>query len=267
MKKLIKKHQLGGIADWVDTKLDSLGNWGKLGAQLADPTGITGWKDLKDSYNDFQQKHSWASAGALGIAALAAVPMMGYVGKAGRFVKEAEAIGDIAKGINTASDAARGFSKATRAVTMTAKEASQFFDPDVVKVIKEIDNPHIGEVAQYFSTEQVKAAQTILDSEIKSVYRWMHSKGMSSLPPSMQEKVRKLSERKRIIASTPRPILDKRIKQLDTSMQKRQFDIDAYPEMEHTRKLEELRLLQNKKSDILNLLKTRQKEVIASLGI
>ena len=43
MTKLIKKNGLGGIANSVDSALDGLGTWGKLGVQIIDPTGITSW--------------------------------------------------------------------------------------------------------------------------------------------------------------------------------------------------------------------------------
>jgi hypothetical protein len=51
--KLKKKYDIGGFIDSVDSSLDKLGTWGKLGVQILDPTGITGWKDLGDSIKAF----------------------------------------------------------------------------------------------------------------------------------------------------------------------------------------------------------------------
>lgn len=84
MTKLVKKNGLGGIAEAVDSSLNGLGTWGKLGVQIIDPTGITGWKDFGDSLKAFQKEGTLLKAGEMGLYALGAIPMFGIFKSAGK---------------------------------------------------------------------------------------------------------------------------------------------------------------------------------------
>lgn len=66
--------------DFIGNKLDDMGIVGTA-IQMADPTGITGYKDVKDSYENFKKDSSLANAGLLGLAALGALPMIGKIPK------------------------------------------------------------------------------------------------------------------------------------------------------------------------------------------
>lgn len=84
MTKLIKKNSLGGIAEAVDSSLNGLGTWGKLGIQIIDPTGITGWKDFGNSLKAFQKEGTLLKARELGLSALGTIPMFGVFKNAGK---------------------------------------------------------------------------------------------------------------------------------------------------------------------------------------
>lgn len=96
--KLLKKagrYQMGGLIDTIDAKLDSLGTLGRLGVELLDPTGITGYKYLKDSYNEFMGDKSLKNAGKVGLAILGAFPVIGSLGKAGKVARAVDKIDDV----------------------------------------------------------------------------------------------------------------------------------------------------------------------------
>lgn len=114
--KLIKKHDLGGIAKAVDSSLDGLGTWGKLGVQVIDPTGITGWKDFGDALKAFQKEGGIRKAGELGLAALGAIPMFGSVKGFSKLLglsKKVDKVGDISKLARTVKDLPKGIDVAT----------------------------------------------------------------------------------------------------------------------------------------------------------
>ena len=45
-----------GIIETVDNFLDSLGTTGRVTVELADPTGVTGWKDLSNATEALKEK-------------------------------------------------------------------------------------------------------------------------------------------------------------------------------------------------------------------
>ena len=46
-----------GIIETVDNFLDSLGTTGRVAVELADPTGVTGWKDLSNAIEALKEKN------------------------------------------------------------------------------------------------------------------------------------------------------------------------------------------------------------------
>lgn len=46
-----------GIIETVDNFLDSLGTTGRVDVELADPTGVTGWKDLSNATEALKEKN------------------------------------------------------------------------------------------------------------------------------------------------------------------------------------------------------------------
>ena len=46
-----------GIIETVDNFLDSLGTAGRVAVELADPTGVTGWKDLSNATEALKEKN------------------------------------------------------------------------------------------------------------------------------------------------------------------------------------------------------------------
>lgn len=82
--KLKKKYDIGGFIDSIDSSLDKLGIWGKLGVQVLDPTGVTSWKDLETSLKDFQKVGGLKEAGSLALAGLGAIPAFGVFAKLGK---------------------------------------------------------------------------------------------------------------------------------------------------------------------------------------
>ena len=46
-----------GIIKTVDNFLDSLGTTGRVAVELADPTGVTGWKDLSNATEALKEKN------------------------------------------------------------------------------------------------------------------------------------------------------------------------------------------------------------------
>lgn len=101
MEKLIPKHGLGNIIDTIDSKLNSLGEWGKLGVQMIDPTGISGWKDVKETSKALAKEKSMSNIASFAMAALGAIPMVGglgkLIGKGSNAIKTIDKIQDTAK--------------------------------------------------------------------------------------------------------------------------------------------------------------------------
>ena len=46
-----------GIIETVDNFLDSLGTTGRVAVELADPTEVTGWKDLSNATEALKEKN------------------------------------------------------------------------------------------------------------------------------------------------------------------------------------------------------------------
>lgn len=46
-----------GIIETVDNFLNSLGTTGRVAVELADPTGVTGWKDLSNATEALKEKN------------------------------------------------------------------------------------------------------------------------------------------------------------------------------------------------------------------
>lgn len=46
-----------GIIETVDNFLDSLGTTGRVAVELADPTGVTGWKDLSSATEALKREY------------------------------------------------------------------------------------------------------------------------------------------------------------------------------------------------------------------
>lgn len=116
MIKLIKKNGLGGIANSVDSALDGLGTWGKLGVQIIDPTGITSWKDFGDSLKAFQKEGTLLKAGEMGLSALGTIPMFGMfkgLPKLLGIVKKADKASDATKLIKKVKDLPKSIDVAT----------------------------------------------------------------------------------------------------------------------------------------------------------
>lgn len=114
--KLIKRNQLGGIAEAVDSSLNGLGTWGKLGVQILDPTGITGWKDFGDSLKAFQKEGSLLKAGEMGLSALGTIPMFGVfkgLPKLLGIAKKADKLEDASKLVKKISDLPKSIDAST----------------------------------------------------------------------------------------------------------------------------------------------------------
>lgn len=149
MSKLIKRNQLGGIAEAVDSSLNKLGTWGKLGVQMLDPTGITGWKDFGDSLKAFQKEGSLMKAGELGLSALGAIPMFGAFPRLLGLTKKVDKVSDAAKLIKKTKDLPKG---------IDLNLYKQLLDPkvDPTSVIKSLD---VEELAKLKSCVESSASQ------------------------------------------------------------------------------------------------------------
>lgn len=63
-------------------KLETLGSVAKLGVQLIDPTGISGWGDFYNSAKTFKNNQTWANFGDLALNTLGIIPTFGGKAKA-----------------------------------------------------------------------------------------------------------------------------------------------------------------------------------------
>lgn len=136
---------LGDIADSVDEKLDSLGTVGKFVVEAIDPTGITGWKDTKEAYQNFQQDHSVNNAGMLLLGIAGSTPMLGGVfRKLSKATKAAKAIKTAEKTSKIAEVTAKFTLKSNPVREDLAKEAAKVLskeapkDSEILKVSKDI---------------------------------------------------------------------------------------------------------------------------------
>lgn len=57
-----------GIIETVDNFLDSLGTTGRVAVELADPTGVTGWKDLSNATEALKEEKSIGNIGNFTLA-------------------------------------------------------------------------------------------------------------------------------------------------------------------------------------------------------
>lgn len=173
--KLKKKYDIGGFIDSVDSSLDKLGTWGKLGVQILDPTGITGWKDLGDSIKAFQQEKdagkSILKAGEVGLAALGAVPMIGSIGKLG---------------------------KVGRSEKLISKNA-KLFDYDTYKALVDSSQPAAYWMARNFSPQMKEEASKILDKEIVKIVDWCKANNIKKIPKKLENKIANFAEKQSTI--------------------------------------------------------------------
>ena len=66
-----------GIIETVDNFLDSLGTTGRVAVELADPTGVTGWKDLSNATEALKEKKSIGNICNFALALAGALPVIG----------------------------------------------------------------------------------------------------------------------------------------------------------------------------------------------
>lgn len=157
MSKLIKKHGLGGIAVAVDSSLDGLGTWGKLGVQILDPTGITGWKDLGDSLKAFQKDGTILKAGELGLSALGVIPMFGMFKSFPKLLglsKKVDKLGDASKLLRNVSDLPKGIN-----VDIYKKILDPNFDSSaLLKAMSSEELTQLKSCVEYSATKYLEAA-------------------------------------------------------------------------------------------------------------
>lgn len=147
-----EKNLFSKAIDWIDNKLDNMGAVGTA-IQIADPTGITGYKDVEESYQNFKKDSSLTNAGLLGLATLGALPMIGKIPK---LLSKSKKLGKelaLSKELNKSIDATK------LATPNTFKEN--------ITLIKEADNP-----------EKLVSMTSLFPQELKST----SSKAQSLLP-------------------------------------------------------------------------------------
>lgn len=66
-----------GIIETVDNFLDSLGTTGRVAVELADPTGVTGLKDLSNATEALKEKKSIGNIGNFALALAGELPVIG----------------------------------------------------------------------------------------------------------------------------------------------------------------------------------------------
>lgn len=159
MSKLIKKNGLGGIAESVDTALDGLGTWGKLGVQVLDPTGITGWKDFGDSLKAFQKEGSLLKAGEMGLSALGVIPMFGLFKGVGK------SLGKLGKGAKAAKQKKVLASQLDKVVKecVESKTISEANKKKILDISSQVDtlNNSTNSAEGIFSLIQQKISETL----------------------------------------------------------------------------------------------------------
>lgn len=155
--RVIYKNQLGGIAESVDASLNKLGPWGKLGVQVLDPTGVTGWKDLGDALKAFQKEGGLRKAGELSLAALGAVPMLGMFKGFSKLLgvsKKMDKVGDASKLIKKVEDLPKSIDLTTY---------KKLLDPnfDIKGVLQELSTQELTKLKQcveYSASQYLQAA-------------------------------------------------------------------------------------------------------------
>lgn len=160
-----EKNLFSKAIDWIDNKLDNMGAVGTA-IQIADPTGITGYKDVQESYQNYKKDKSFANAGLLGLAALGALPMLGVFGKAKKLQKLGEAIGDTAGGIKKlekTSDVKKITQETTKAKE-AEKSISKMYEP--VSVSKKFSK-YLSSVAKKTDDERVYRLAEVAESNQK----------------------------------------------------------------------------------------------------
>lgn len=177
MKLVRRFNQGGGIAESIDTSLNNLGTLGKLMVEAIDPTGITGWKDLKDSLKSFQEEKSTGKsivkAGQLGLDILAAMPVIGIMGKAGKLGKIKD-IADLAK-----------IEKSEKLVSKSEK----LFDYDTYKLILDSSEPIATWMIRNFTPRQKEEAVKLIDKEIDKIVDWCKTKNIIKVPKKLENKI------------------------------------------------------------------------------
>lgn len=179
MKNTIKKHFLGGIAEAVDSSLDGLGTWGKLGVQIIDPTGVTGWKDFGDALKTFQKEGSLLSAGGLGLATLGIIPMFGGFGRAAKVIDKVSDAEKVADAVSDVSKAARTFKRAQ--------------PKQVEKILEKTTREQRKAIAKTAGKKATKGAKNAItgieypEEYINYVNEFVTKTGGNRIPPTLEE--------------------------------------------------------------------------------
>jgi hypothetical protein len=92
LSKYFRKEDGGGIDDDINEMQRGGWNvgsyhvpdWVKTGVEIVDPTGISSYGDVYDSYEDLYNNPSWGNAGSALLETLSALPVVGKVGKAAK---------------------------------------------------------------------------------------------------------------------------------------------------------------------------------------
>lgn len=125
-----EKNLFSKAIDQIDDKLDNMGAVG-IAIQIADPTGITGYKDVEESYQNFKKDKSLTNIGLLGLATLGALPMIGKIPKA---LSKSKKLGKelmLSKEINRSIKDSRLSGSITPAKTITVKDQKVLKSSDI----------------------------------------------------------------------------------------------------------------------------------------
>lgn len=162
--KLIKKRAEGGFLDTLDSELNKLG-LGKIGVQMMDPTGITGYKDLGVSWDEFKNDKSLKNLGSLALSTLGAMPMIGLVGRSSKLISKSK----------------------------------KLFDKDTYKLLVDSSEPAAQWMARNFTTQQKEEAVRILDKEIDKIVDWCKDKNITKVPKKLEDKIANYADKQAVI--------------------------------------------------------------------
>lgn len=162
--KLIKKHDDGGLIDALDSELNKLG-LGKIGVQMMDPTGITGYKDLGVSWDAFKNDKSLENLGSLALSALGAMPMIGLVGRSSKLISKSK----------------------------------KLFDADTYRLLIDSSEPAAQWMARNFTMQQKEEAVRILDKEIDKIVNQCKDKNITKVPKELEDKIANYADKQAVI--------------------------------------------------------------------
>lgn len=172
------KYNIGGFLDTIDTSLNKLGTWGRLGVEMLDPTGMTAWKPTKEAAEAFIKSGSLLDAGNLAFNAWAAIPMfsafkiipkLGELIKSGRLLKKSKYLldPDFAKDlVNPAKEL--NFTSWLARDERAQQEAVRLLDEAILKEVEQAQSKNMKKLSQTQKEKVFKLAEkkaTILDTE------------------------------------------------------------------------------------------------------